>query len=114
MKLFSIARYANLLNISSYMLVQRDGRYLGSTILILIPLFFCSDFSTGPAAVAVEIPRLTYVNAFAGNCSRWILESVAVLAFGITSQMADETLVVADMAHNITVKSTKTPSFPNG
>jgi len=74
------------------MLVQRDGRYLGSTFLTLIPLFLCSDFSTGPAAVAVEIPRLTYVNAFAGNCSRWILESVAVLAFGITSQMADETL----------------------
>jgi hypothetical protein len=54
-----------------------------------------SDFSiasTGPAAVAVEFPRLTCVSAFAGNCLRWILESVAVLAFGITSQMADEIL----------------------
>jgi len=92
---FPIARYTNLLNISSYMLVQWDGRYLCSTFLTLIRLFLCSDFSTastGPAAVAVEFPRLTCVNAFAGNRLRWILESVAVLAFGITSQMADETL----------------------
>jgi len=92
---FPIARYTNLLNISCYMLVQWVGRYLRSTFLTLIRLFLCSDFSTastGPAAVAVEFPRLTCVHAFAGNCLRWILESVAVLAFGITSQMADETL----------------------
>ena len=87
-----------MLNISSYMLVQWDGRYLGSTFLTLIRLFLCSDFSTastGPAAVAVEFPRLTCVNAFAGNRLRWILESVAVHAFGITSQMADETTTLA-------------------
>jgi hypothetical protein len=35
---FPVARYTNLLNISSYMLVQWDGRYLGSTFLTLIRL----------------------------------------------------------------------------
>jgi hypothetical protein len=84
---FPVARYTNLLNISSFMLVQWDSLvWFGSMgwalprfdFLTSIRLFLCSDFSTastGPAAVAVEFSRLTCVNAFAGNCLRWILRS---------------------------------------
>jgi hypothetical protein len=48
-----------------------------------------------------------------GSAERWLNESGLTVRdrFHVDKLTAG---VVADMAHNITVKSTKTPSFPKG
>ena len=51
----------------------------------------CSH-STGTAAVADGIPRPTYDDTFAGQCSRWFKALEAELVFGVTSRATDETL----------------------